>query len=256
MEGVEAGMAVARQLPLTVGILAKNEAEDLPGCLAQVRFAREVVVLVDEASADGTEAIARAAGARVLRQPLRSFAAARNTILGAASNDWVLFLDADERLTPELTASITATVRKDACQGAELLRQDVFLGKRLRHGDASGWFLRLGTKTAGRWERPVHEVWRIDGSVIQLDGVLLHYAHKSVAEYLKKMEFYTDLDAQSSEPSAGFWQFLVYPIAKFFKVYFLQGGILDGWPGLVFALLNARYSYTKRLKLYRAARRA
>ena len=238
------------RLPLTVGILAKNEQEDLPACLEQCGFANEVVILVDTDSSDRTEAIARTSGATVIKRPLQSFAAARNTILQHASNDWVLFLDVDERMTSELTRSIQDFLRNPGVYlGAEILRQDVFLGRQLRHGDANGWFLRLGCTDAGRWERAVHEVWEINGPITRLTGVLQHFAHKSVAEYLRKMEFYTDLDAQDTSVTAYWWQLVIYPVLKFLKVYILQQGFLDGYPGLVFAILNARYSYTKRRKL-------
>lgn len=245
-------MAVTR-LPVAVGILAKNEAADLPDCLRQCDFAHETIVLVDTASTDDTEAIARAAGATVLRQTLRSFAEARNAVLAQATAPWVLFLDADERLTPELRRSVEAFLAAPGpAAGAWVHREDVFLGRRLRHGDANVWLLRLGRTDAGTWQRPVHEVWEIAGPTVRLDGVLEHYSHRSVAEYLRKMAFYTDLDAQSGERAA-WWQLVAYPVAKFVSVYVVRLGVLDGWPGLVFALLNARYSFTKRWKLYRAS---
>lgn len=244
-------------LPLTIGILAKNEAEEMPACLAQCSFASEVVVLVDTSSTDQTYSIAQTAGARVYRAKLESFADARNYILDQAKQDWVLFLDADERLTPELIASIGQLIAQpEQYVGAELLRQDIFLGRRLRHGDANSWLLRLGKRASGSWQRPVHEIWSIDGPIIRLKGVLDHYAHKDVAEYLRKMEFYTDLDAIRSSEQSSWWQLPVYPVLKFLKVYIFQLGLLDGWAGFVFAYLNARYSFVKRKKLLRSVRSA
>jgi len=238
-------------LPITIGILAKNEQDDLPGCLAQCQFAREVIVLVDRSSTDRTLEIAREANAKIIIAELESFADAHNQIQEAATEEWVLSLDADERLTPELLSSIKGFIgSSEKYAGAYVLRQDVFLGRRLRHGDASDWFLRLGKKAAGKWHRPVHEVWETNEPVTKLAGILEHYSHKNSADYLQKMEFYTDLDASRSQERAAWWQMIIYPIAKFIKVYFVQLGILDGWPGLVFACLNTRYSYTKRRKLY------
>ncbi len=236
---------------LTVGIIARDEETDLPGLLAQLGFAEAVVVVVSAESRDRTATLARAAGAAVHALPFTDFSAARNAVLDAAPTEWVLFLDADERLTPALTAAVAQFVAAPgAAAGALVHRQDVFLGRRLRHGDADGWFLRLGKRTAGRWVRPVHETWELPGETVRLDGILEHHSHKSVGEYLRKMEAYTDLEAATGE-QAHWWQLVAYPAAKFVRVYLIQGGILDGWQGLVFAALNARYSFAKRWKLLR-----
>jgi glycosyltransferase involved in cell wall biosynthesis len=243
---------MAVKLPITIGILAKNEAENLPTCLKQCSFAEEIIVFIDSTSTDQTQQIVKDVGVKMIRAKLESFADARNTILKEASQEWVLFLDADERLTSILIESIEKFVLSPGQNvGAELLRQDVFLGRRLKHGDANIWLIRLGRRNAGFWRRPVHEIWELKGSTTKLNGILEHYSHKSVQDYLRKMEFYTDLDATKTTERSSWWQLPVYPLMKFIKVYIFQLGILDGWPGLVFAYLNARYSFTKRRKLLR-----
>lgn len=234
---------------LTVGILTKSEDQDLRACLDQLAFADEIIVLVDGKKTDPSGILAKKMGARVFAQKLVSFADSRNLILDKSKYDWVLYLDTDERLTPALEKSIIETVRKNQVEGGRILRQDVFLGRQLRHGDSSVRLIRLGRKDAGRWVGLVHEVWKIKGEIVDLEGFLQHFAHKSVASYLEKMEFYTDLEVKKATQSAAWWQLLTYPVAKFIKVYFWQLGFLDGWPGLVFASLNARYSFTKRKKL-------
>ncbi|MCA9388848.1 glycosyltransferase family 2 protein [Candidatus Berkelbacteria bacterium] len=234
---------------LTVGILAKANDPDLFDCLSQLVFAAEVIVVVDGKKTDPSGLVASQSGAKVIEQKLESFADSRNLILTEAKYDWVLYLDTDERLTPELKKSIQEVVRNNQINGGRILRQDVFLGRQLRHGDSSIGLVRLGKKQAGKWVGRVHEVWELSGEVIDLTGQLKHFAHKSVASYLEKMEFYTDLEVKKATRPSAWWQLLVYPVAKFIKVYFVQLGILDGWPGLVFASLNARYSFVKRKKL-------
>lgn len=249
-------MAVTK-LALSVCLLTKNEEKLLATVLERVSFADEIVIL-DTGSTDRTLEIARQFQAKILQGPLASFAEARNQLLAAARHDWVLFLDGDEVVTPELAQSLTDFISQPGSYVAAQIRfENIFLGRRLRHGDGSGWMVRLGRRTAGRWEGAVHERWQLTGPVKQLSGTLLHYSHADVGEYLQKTDFYTDKDADDYRGGPARWlDRFIYPVAKFIKVYFFQLGLADGWPGLVFAYLNARYSYYKRLKIYQKSHRS
>lgn len=249
-------MAVNR-LPLSVCLLTKNEAEVIEETLSKVDFADEILIL-DTGSTDSTVDIARSLGAVVTEGTLESFADARNQLLDQARNDWVLFLDADEHVTPELAQSIRGFLEQSADYvGGRIHFGNVFMGRQLKHGDGVGWILRLGRKSAGRWKGAVHEVWELEGSVKELDGWLTHYSHADYQEYISKTDFYTDKEATSYQGKKGsLIAIATYPIAKFIKVYFFQLGILDGYPGLVYAWLNSRYSYIKRKKIFLQSRRS
>lgn len=249
-------MAVTK-LPISVCLLTKNEARDLPEALRPLGFASEIIIN-DTGSTDMTVAIARQLGAKVLESgTLESFADERNKLLDAADNEWVLFLDADERVSAEFVTALQHFLAEPAeFVGARIRIENVFMGRQLHHGDGAQWYLRLGKKDAGRWQGRVHETWQLAGPLTRIAGPIAHYSHADIAEYLAKTDFYTDKDAVAYTGRPEKWiNLLLYPIAKFVKVYLGQKGFLDGWPGFVYALLNARYSYTKRLKIYRATHR-
>jgi len=249
-------MAVEK-LPLSVCLLTKNEAEIIDETLGKVDFADEILIL-DTGSTDRTVEIAKLRGAVVTKGTLESFADARNQLLDQAKNEWVLFLDADEHISPELAKSLKNFLDNPGSYvGARIPFRNVFMGRQLKHGDGTGRILRLGKKAAGRWQGAVHEVWALNGQIKDLDGWLIHYSHANVDEYIQKTEFYTDKEASSHHGRRGnILDIGLYPIAKFIKVYFFQLGILDGYPGLVYAFLNSRYSFIKRKKIYSLTRRS
>ncbi len=180
-------------------VLAKNEEKNIGACLESLSWCDEIIV-VDDNSTDKTQEIARKIGAKVFAHSLNNdFAAQRNYGLEKASEDWVLFVDADERVTSALWYEIMARTNDPISQyaGFFLKRDDVLWGKELKHGEIGNIkLLRLAKKDAGLWHGKVHETWKIKGTTLLLEKPLLHYPHSTVADFLREINFYTNLRAE------------------------------------------------------------
>lgn len=185
---------------------------------------------------------------------ITDFAAARNAALDSAKTEWVLFVDQDEVLTPELKAEIQAAILRPEFDAYALRRRNMFLSVELHHGEAGHTRLvRLAKKSWGRWERPVHEVWKGKGRVGELKNPLLHNSASSLANFLAKINHYSSLEAEyrhNQGRPATILHPLIYPLAKFVRNYLLWGGILDGVPGLIHAFAMSFHSYLTWGKLY------
>jgi hypothetical protein len=185
---------------------------------------------------------------------ITDFAQARNKELAKAKTSWVLFLDTDETITPQLQAEIESTVRGDQYDAYYLKRQDIFLGRELKHGETgNAKFIRLAKKSFGKWVRPVHETWVGEGKVGTLNNPLIHHSHKNIASFLDKINRYSTLDAQyryESGVKSSLWKIAIYPIAKFKTNYLLKRGFVDGVPGLIMAMMMSFHSYLTWTKLY------
>ena len=238
---------------ISVAIITKNEAGNIEDCLRSVAWAQEIVV-VDQFSTDGTADLAKGFGARVYQEDWKGFARQKNSAVDKTTGDWILSLDADERIPFPLREEMEETVRhKDACQGYFIARKNFFAGQWIRHG---GWYpdycLRLFKKGSGRFEeRAVHEKILIHGPTGHLKNPLEHYTYRSVADYLIRMERYSRLAAleiaESKRP--GLWSALTLrPAFTFLNMYLLRSGFLDGKKGL---FLAASYAYYTFLKYYR-----
>jgi glycosyltransferase involved in cell wall biosynthesis len=241
---------------ITAVVLAKNEEKNIAACLDSLTWCDEIVV-VDDNSTDKTTEIAKRKGATVYSRAMEgNFAAQRNFGLHKAKGDWVLFIDADERLSSPLWYEIMAQTNEsnNDIKGYYVSRQDTMWGKILRHGETGTVrLLRLGRKDAGQWEGRVHESWKIQGKVEVLKNHLDHYPHETVEEFLKEINFYTDLRAAElfeRKVKAYWWSPIIYPKAKFFLNYFLRRGFLDGLPGFIFAMLMSFHSFMVRAKLW------
>ncbi|HTX51926.1 MAG TPA: glycosyltransferase family 2 protein [Candidatus Baltobacteraceae bacterium] len=241
--------------PLSVAIVALNEERKLPACLASVAWADEIIVC-DSGSNDRTREIAAAAGASTYRDEWRGFAAHKNLAVERCRNAWVLVLDADERVTPELREAIEGVLNDPtALDGYFIPRRNHFLGCWIRGG---GWYpddsLRLFHKTHGRFaDRPVHEVVKIEGRVGRLTAPMDHFTYDSVEEFLTRMERYAALAAEelwSNGRRARVTDLTVRPLWTFIRMYGLQRGFVDGWRGLVLAGLYACYTFAKYAHLW------
>lgn len=236
-------------------VLTKNEEENIKDCLEKLTWCNEIIV-VDDYSQDKTREIAKNLGAKVFRRYLNNdFAAQRNFALKKAKNDWVLFVDSDERVPKQLALEIQHVLVKDKqIQGYHLKRQDFVFSKFLKHGEtAKVKLLRLAKRRAGWWVRPVHEVWQVKGRKATLKTPLLHYPHKNIAQFLKSINTYTAIHAQAlfkEGQKSSFWQIFIYPTAKFFRNYLWHFGFLDGMPGFIHALLMSFHSFLVRGKLW------
>lgn len=239
---------------LTAIVLAKNEETNIKKCLESLMFANETIV-VDDQSTDKTVKIAKEMGVAVYSHALKNnFAGQRNFALSKAKNDWVLFVDADERVTPELSNEIKTAIKGCDYHGYYLLRRDTFCGKEMRHGESGTMrLLRLARKDRGKWQRAVHETWAVHGKVGELCSPLLHYPHPTIASFLKKINMYSSLHASvlyRERVQSNAAQFIIYPIGKFLVNYFVRLGFLDGMPGLIMALMMSFHSFLARGKLY------
>jgi len=241
---------------ISVVILAKNEEKNIKDCLASVLWCDEIVV-IDDHSTDKTVELAKQAGAVVYFHDLAGdFSQQRNFGLEKARGDWVLFLDADERVSEVLKNEIQQTIasRRNRYNGYRIKRTDYMWGKELKHGETGGIsLLRLGRKGSGTWKGSVHETWDISGHVGELKEVLIHYPHQSIREFLAEINFYTDLRAQElyRQKVKSTWVIiLLYTKGKFFQNYFLRLGVLDGVPGIISAIMMSFHAFLVRGKLW------
>lgn len=241
---------------ITVVILTKNEEKNIEKCLGNLSWCDEVIVIDDE-SQDKTVDIAKKMGAKVLIRPLQDdFAGQRNAGLEKAKGDWVLFIDADERVPQALWYEIMAKTNDpfNPYIGYYLKREDTMWGKKLRHGETGAIkLLRMAKKDTGKWNGKVHETWKVKGKTDVLQNPLMHYPHQTIKEFLQEINYYSSLRAQElrKQKVAVSWvSILLYPKAKFVVNYFLKAGFLDGLPGLLFALMMSLHSFLVRGKLW------
>lgn len=237
----------------TAVILTHNDEDIIKRCLASLAWCKEMVV-VDDESTDGTVELAKKLGAQVFSRKLNGdFAGQRNFGLNKVRGEWVLFVDSDEVVSPEL-AQETQGVHGEYA-GYYLKRKDYFLGKWLTHGEtANVKLLRLARKDAGKWVRPVHEIWDVKGNVGELVHPLLHYPHPNVAQFLDEINRYSSVRASylySKGVRSAWWHIIAYPKIKFFVNYFWHLGCLDGTAGAIMALMMSFHSFLVRAKLWK-----
>lgn len=240
---------------LTVIILTYNEERHIKDCIASAGLADEILI-IDSGSSDNTVQIAREAGARVITHPMNEgFAAQRNFALEQAANEWVMFLDADERITTSLAEGIKAVLTEGPKISAfRIPRRNHFLGKWIKH---CGWYpdysLRLMRKGEAYYTGLVHEHLVVDGETSVLNEPFIHYTYSSVEQYLSKLNKYTSLAAQemkARDKIASILDIAFRPAFTFLKMFFLRKGIFDGIEGLVICLLSSFYVLVKYTKLY------
>ncbi len=239
---------------LSAFLIVQNEAADLPGCLASLKGLTGEIVVVDSGSTDGTQALARKAGAKVFERSMDGFAAQKQFALEQCSGDWLLSIDADERLTPELTASIRQVLANpQPLAGYSLVRDMYFLGQRLRFGGVgTDRVTRLFRKGKGRFKPVrVHESIEIDGPVGELSGRLLHFSYATLDEYRQKCDHYTTLAADDLMKKGRRFRWTDYlrPGWELFNRIVLRGAWLDGYAGLTYAVLSSRASWMRSVKL-------
>lgn len=242
---------------LSASIITFNEADRVGDCLASLAFCDEIVV-VDSCSTDGTQALCRAAGARVIERPFPGYRSQKQFAAGQCTHDWILSVDADERVSDALRASIEA--ERDAgfprANGYRFARLSNYFGKFLRHGNAyPNRVLRLFDRRKGGWRHPreVHEGLSVDGKVVRLDGDLIHYPYRSLMNQLEKTERYARMMAEyelSRGKRASLVKLVFSPAARFLRGYVLRRGFLDGWEGLIYAYVRANYVRQKTIMLW------
>ena len=240
-------------MPLSVAIITRNAAALLERCLASVAFAEEVVV-VDSGSTDGTVELAARHGARVVRKEWLGFGAQKQFAVDAASHEWVLCVDADEWLSPELSEAIVAELKTPRGFVYAIPRRNRFLGRWLKHGEGyPDWNVRLFHRERARWGgETIHEKIVTRSPVLRLRGDLLHDSAETLEKYLDKQNRYTSLQAESLRAAgrrANALQLVLSPLLRFIKFYLLRLGFLDGVPGLVHVTIGCMNSFNKYAKL-------
>jgi glycosyltransferase involved in cell wall biosynthesis len=240
---------------LSVTIITKNEASNMESCLRSVAFADEVVVL-DSGSSDATVAIARSMNAMVsINQDWQGFGVQKNRALALANSEWVLSLDADERITPELQIEIIEALRAPKFDAYSLPRLSSYCGQYMRH---SGWYpdrvTRLFRRNAACFSDDlVHEKVLVSGVVGQLKSCLLHESFANLESVLDKTNRYSSAGAQAllrKGKTSSVGKAVGHGLWAFFRTYFLRRGFMDGRMGLVLAISNAEGTYYRYLKLW------
>ncbi len=243
-------------IPLSAVLITLDEEQNLPTALESLAFCDEIVV-VDAGSRDRTRELAVASGARVLlNTPWPGFVAQRNRAVAEARHEWVLCLDADERVTPKLRREIDA-LRAAGFRhaGYRMPRVSQYLGRWIRGTD---WYpdrrLRLFSREQGRWQGgAVHESVRVDGSLGTLESELEHRPYRDISHHLHTIDRYTTLWARQAAAegrTSGLWQAALTPGWTFFRNYLLKGGIVLGGPGLIVSAMNSYYTFLKFAKLH------
>lgn len=241
---------------LSVIVITKNEEKNLPDCLESVRWADEIVV-VDSASTDKTVEIAQRFTSKVYIRPWDGFAAAKNFALQQCTSDWILWLDADERVTDGLADEIQGIVRQGDNHTAafEFPRKAYFLGRWIKHcGWYPGYVVRLFKRGAGSFrEVKVHESLIVDGTTSRLQHDLLHYTDPNLWHYFEKFNRYTTLAAEELAGGGARFslgQLIVRPTWVFIRMYVIKRGFMDGVEGFILSVLSSCYVFTKYAKLW------
>ncbi len=241
-------------------LIVKNEEKNIVDCLDSLQFADEIIV-VDDYSSDRTpEIIDRLSkentNLKVFKRKLNNdFSAQRSFGVEKTTNDWVLFVDADERVTIELATEVKENITPNAEYGGFLIpRIDFIWGRQLRHGEVGNIkLLRLFNKNKGGLKGKVHEVWETKNKVGVLSNPIKHYPHPTVGDFLQEINFYSDLRSRElfeKGEKSNLFSIIIYTKAKFLQDYFLKRGFLDGTTGFIHAMLMSFHSFLVRGKLW------
>ncbi len=240
-------------MDISAVIITLNEEANIADCLASVSWAREIVV-VDTGSSDRTREIALRFTPNVHEREWKGYSDAKTHAISLATSEWVLSLDADERVTPGLRAEIESLPADPGVEGFLVPIRPLFLGRWISHcGWYPGYKLRLFRKAgATMTQRRLHEGVRVPGRVGRLAGPLEHYAYPTVRSYFEKFPRYTDLAAAELHERgrrASAFDIALRPLFSFLKMFFLKLGFLDGLEGLVLCAFSSFYVLVKYVKL-------
>ncbi|MEN8263328.1 MAG: glycosyltransferase family 2 protein [Nitrospirota bacterium] len=240
--------------PVSVVIVTKDEEINIEDALKSVADAREIIV-VDSFSADNTVEICRKYTDKIFQHEWEGFAKQKQRAVDYAEGPWVLILDSDERVTPELKAEMLKRISAKDCSGFYMPRENYFIGKWIKH---SGWWpdntLRLFLKDKGHLEpREVHEKVVVEGKTGYMINPLKHYTYRSISDFTERMEKYSTLAAKEirkNSGNAGLFSLTIKPLSTFIKMYLLRLGFLDGSRGLMLAVLYSYYTFLKYAKTW------
>jgi (heptosyl)LPS beta-1,4-glucosyltransferase len=240
-------------------VLTRNEERNIADCLDTLRWAEELLVL-DSFSEDATAEIATSTGAEVRQRRFDNYPLQRNAALLMASREWVFFVDADERVTPELAAEIRVAVQEGGLDGWWVPRKNYIFGKWMRH---AGWYpdyqLRLMRRERARYDerREVHELVELNGAAGYLQNPLIHYNYDTIREFREKQDRYTDHEVRAlleSGQRARPRNLVLQPLRQFRWRYLTLAGYKDGWRGLLLSSLMAYYELVRYWRLWHRQR--
>ncbi len=239
--------------PLSAVIITYNAAGQLADCLNSLSFASEILIL-DSGSDDETRDIAGKYDAKFIHQDWLGYGPQKQKAVELAEHDWVLCLDADERVSEELSTSIQSMMENPQFKAYKFSRCNRFMGRWLRHGEGyPDISLRLFNRQHARWSNDaIHEAVEMDEAQGSLEGDLLHDSATSLEAYLEKQNRYTSLQAAKmyqAGKTAGVGKMLLNPIFRFFKFYLFRLGFLDGVPGLIHIYIGCQNTFMKYAKL-------
>jgi len=242
---------------LSVVIIAFNESANIGRCLESAQGLADEMLVVDSGSSDGTQALATSMGARVVHQDFLGYIEQKNFATAQAAHQWVLSLDADEVVSPDLRESIRQTMLNPSAVAYEMNRLTDYCGKWVRHG---GWYpdrkIRLYRKDAGQWEgvNPHDRFTLRPGLSLQwLKGDLLHYSYRSISDHLRQIDHFSKVGALAlyrKGVRSSLLKIMYKPLARFLRNYLLRGGFRDGMTGLVIGINSMHAVFLKYLRLY------
>ncbi len=250
-------------IQLSVVIITLNEERNLDRCLQSVKGIGDEIIVVDSGSTDNTVAIAESYGAKVIVQPFLGYIAQKNFATEQARFDWVLSLDADEALSPELEQSVRNVKQNPKSDAYSLSRLTNYCGNWIKH---AGWYpdkkIRLYNRTKGAWKgEQIHEYWELHNNssdgIAALKGNLLHYSYYTISDHLKQIEKFSELLARravQADKSSSLFKVLFAPGWKFFTSYIIQLGFLDGYAGYLVCKLSAFATFVKYSKIRQYSR--
>ena len=247
---------------LSAIILTKNVEQNILDCLESVEWVDELIILDDysqDRTLDVVNTLPFKGKIKIYQKKLEGdFAQQRNYALSKVTTDWVLFIDADERVSKELREEINTILIEEKNNsrnnGFYIQRKDFMWGKLLKHGELSNIsLLRLARLGSGEWIERVHETWQIKGKTSTLDNYLFHFPHPKVNKFLNEINYYSTLRSKElfdKKIKSSALEIIYYPLAKFVLNYFLKLGFLDGIEGLIFATMMSFHSFLVRSKLW------
>ena len=245
---------------LSVVIITLNEEEKIKDCLESVKWADEIII-VDSLSSDKTVEIAKEYTDKIFQRKFPGFGEQKNFAISKAAGDWILSIDADERVTPPLAEEIKNIMTESKIQGCLIPIKSYFLGRWMKH---CGWWpnckLRLFKKASAKMsDSLVHEAVTVPGQTRKLKNPLDHYSYTDMNEYMEKLERYTSLAADAMLKKGkrfSIFTALTHSFFAFFKIYFLKAGFLDGKEGFILAKLTSCYNFIKYIKLWERQKKA
>jgi glycosyltransferase involved in cell wall biosynthesis len=255
-------MEAARDMKISAVIIAFNEEDRLPDALASLREVADEIIVVDSYSTDRTMEIARAAGALTLQHRFEDYGQQKNFALAQAGHEWVLNLDADERVSAELKQAISrlkAGRTPDETTAFAIKRKTFYLDRWIRH---SGWYpdrkVRLFRKSAASWQGRIHERLVVNGAIRRLEGDILHFTYRDIGDHVRRLDRYSAFQAEEivrQGKTCLFLRLAILPPVTFLRHYLWRLGVLDGFPGLVIATVQSWGTAMKYLKAIALKRR-